>query len=488
MIAMSPSQQHNNTVSLGTDSIRRLLPRYAVPAIIAMASSSLYNIIDSIFIGHGVGGAAISGMAITLPIMNIASAFGSLVGVGAASRISIRLGEGNRRAAEKILGNAVLLNLTFGLVVMGVMLGFLDEILRFFSGDRASEETIEYAREFMQIIMAGNVVTHLYLSLNEQLRASGYPIKSMAVMLTAVSVCIVLNPLFIFVFGWGIRGSAIATVIAQLSALTIQLFHYTSKKSFLRFHRRCFRFERKIVVAIVSIGLAPFLLNICSSLVVRFINTSLLAYGGTGADDIISQAAFEGDVGDVYVGAYGIMNRVLLLFVMIVLGLNQGMQPIVGYNYGAKQYGRVIKALKYTVVCAMCVTTTAFLIGRFFPEQVASAFVDARNGGADEAMIKVVSQGLRIVLLLYPLVGFQIVAGNFFQYIGRAPLAIFMSMTRQLLFLVPLLIFLPSRYGALGVWSSMPIADSVSITLAAILLSFQIRKLRRAERLQRFGR
>lgn len=190
---------HNNTVSLGTDPLRRLLPKYAIPAIIAMASSSLYNIIDSIFVGHGVGGAAISGMAVTLPIMNIASAFGAMVGVGAASRISIRLGEGNRRAAEQILGNAVLLNLLLGLSVMGIMLGFLDPILHFFSGDKASEETIAYARDFMRIIMAGNVITHLYLSLNEQLRASGYPVKSMAVMLTAVGMCVVLNPLFIFV-------------------------------------------------------------------------------------------------------------------------------------------------------------------------------------------------------------------------------------------------------------------------------------------------
>lgn len=485
---MEQLRQHNNTVSLGTDPIRRLLPRYAIPAIIAMASASLYNIIDSIFIGHGVGGAAISGMAITLPIMNIASAFGAMVGVGAASRISIRLGEGNLRAAEKTLGNAVLLNITLGLVVMGIILGFLDPILRFFSGAKASEETIDYAREFMQIIMAGNVITHLYLSLNEQLRASGYPVKSMAVMLTAVGVCIVLNPLFIFVFGWGIRGSALATVIAQSSALGILLVHYNSKKSFLRFHRRCFRFERKIVVAIISIGLSPFLLNICASLVVRFINTSLLEYGGTGAGDVISQATFAGDVGDVYVGAYGIMNRVLLLFVMVVMGLNQGMQPIVGYNYGAKQYDRVIKALKYTIICAVGVMTVAFLIGRLFPVQVASAFVDASKGGADEAIIDVVAQGLGIVLLLYPAVGFQIVAGNFFQYIGRAPLAIFMSMTRQLLFLVPLLILLPPRYGAQGVWASMPIADGVSILLAATLLLRQIRILRRAQREQRFGR
>lgn len=476
---------HNNTVSLGTDPLRRLLPKYAIPAIIAMASSSLYNIIDSIFVGHGVGGAAISGMAVTLPIMNIASAFGAMVGVGAASRISIRLGEGNRRAAEQILGNAVLLNIILGLTVMGIMLGFLDPILHFFSGDKASEETIAYARDFMRIIMAGNVITHLYLSLNEQLRASGYPVKSMAVMLTAVGMCVVLNPLFIFVFGWGIKGSAWATVIAQSSALAVLLTHYTSRNSFLKFHRRSFRFRWKIVTAIISIGLAPFLLNICASLVVRFINTSLLEYGGTGARDVITQAVFDGDVGDVYVGAYGIMNRVVLLFVMVVLGLNQGMQPIVGYNYGARQYDRVIKTLRYTILAAMGVTTAAFLIGHFMPGTVAAAFVDGSNGGADKAMIDVVSDGLRIVLMMFPVVGFQIVAGSFFQYIGRAPLAIFMSMTRQLLFLVPLLIFLPPRYGATGVWMSMPAADSVSVIIAAALLFTQIRKLRREQRRMR---
>ncbi len=476
---------HNNTVSLGTDPLRRLLPKYAIPAIIAMASSSLYNIIDSIFVGHGVGGAAISGMAVTLPIMNIASAFGAMVGVGAASRISIRLGEGNRRAAEQILGNAVLLNLLLGLSVMGIMLGFLDPILHFFSGDKASEETIAYARDFMRIIMAGNVITHLYLSLNEQLRASGYPVKSMAVMLTAVGMCVVLNPLFIFVFDWGIKGSAWATVIAQSSALAVLLVHYTSRKSFLRFHRRSFRFRWKIVAAIISIGLAPFLLNICASLVVRFINTSLLEYGGTGARDVITQAVFDGDVGDVYVGAYGIMNRVVLLFVMVVLGLNQGMQPIVGYNYGARQYDRVIKTLRYTILAAMGVTTAAFLIGHFMPGTVAAAFVDGSNGGADKAMIDVVSDGLCIVLMMFPVVGFQIVAGSFFQYIGRAPLAIFMSMTRQLLFLVPLLVFLPPRYGAMGVWMSMPAADGVSVIIAAVLLFTQIRKLRREQRMMR---
>lgn len=472
----------NNTISLGSDSLGKLLARYAIPAIIAMASSSLYHIIDSIFIGNGVGGAAIAGMAITLPIMNIASAFGAMVGVGAAARISIRLGEGNKRAAERILGNAVLLNLVLGIAIMLIFLFFLDPILYFFSGGDAGEQTLQYARDFMQIIMFGNIVTHLYLGLNEQLRASGYPRKAMYIMLMAMAICLVLNPLFIYGFGWGVKGSAWATVIAQSVALLVQLHHYNSPSSFLRFKRESFRFDRRIVVAIISIGMAPFLLNLCASFVTRFMNTALLEYGGTGADDVIQAATFEGNVGDVYVGAYGIMNRVLLLFIMVAQGFNQGMQPIVGYNYGAKQYDRVIKVLKYTIICATCVTTVAFLIGFFFPTQVASLFVDSSNGAADKAMVDVVAQGLGVAMLVFPFVGFQIVAGSFFQYIGRAPLAMFLSTTRQLLFLLPLLAILTPKYGAMGAWMSMPIADSAAIVVAGTLLIIQIRKLRRMER------
>lgn len=479
---------HSTTVSLGSDSLGRLLAKYAIPAIIAMASSSLYHIIDSVFIGHGVGGAAISGMAVTLPIMNIASAFGAMVGVGAAARISIRLGEGNKRAAERTLGNAVLLNLVLGVSIMLIFLFFLDPILLFFSGGEASEETLGYARDFMRIIMFGNIITHLYLGLNEQLRASGYPRKAMYIMLLSMVVCTILNPLFIFVLDMGVQGSAWATVIAQSISLMIQIHHYTSKSSFLRFRRASFRFDRKIVGAILSIGMAPFLLNVCASMVTRFMNTALLQYGGTGEWDIVSAANFDGNIGDVYVGAYGIMNRVLLLFIMVANGFNQGMQPIVGYNYGAKQYGRVIKVLKYTIICATVVTTIAFLIGLIFPYQVAAAFVDSSNGVADQAMIEIVAQGLSVAMLIFPLVGFQIVAGGFFQYIGRAPLAMFLSTTRQLLFLLPLLLILSKQFGAMGAWVSMPIADACSVIVAGLLLFFEIRKLRRMEHDMHFSR
>ena len=466
-----------NPLSLGTDNIGSLLWRYAAPAIIAMASSSLYHIADSIFVGHGVGGAAIAGMAVTMPIMNIAAAFGAMVGVGAAARMSIRLGEGNMQAAEKTLANAVMLNFCLGLVLMTVMLTFLDPILQLFSGGKASVETLGYARDYMRVILLGNMTQHMYLGLNEQIRASGYPQKSMRIILTAVTMNLVLDYLFIFKFGWGIKGAALATVIAQAISFTITFSHFCSKSSFVRFRRAAFVFDWKIVKAIISIGLAPFMVNICASMVAAFVNTALLKYGGTGTHDIVKTAGSA----DIYVGAYGIANRVVMLLIMVIQGLNQGMQPIVGFNYGAKQYDRVRKALFMTIACGMTISTLGFLACQFFPESIARAFVDSARGGDEALMIAAAAQAMRLIVIMFPLVGFQIVAAAFFQYIGHAKLAIFVSMTRQLIFLLPLLWIIPKYLGATGVWVSMPIADCASITLATILLSRELRKLREKE-------
>ena len=464
-----------NTLSLGTDNIGSLLWRYAAPAIIAMASNSIYHIIDSIFVGHGVGGAAIAGMAITMPIMNIAGAFGAMVGVGAAARMSIRLGEGNMQAAEKTLANAVMLNLILGFALMAFMLIFLDPILQLFSGGNASAETIGYARDFMRIILLGNMTQHMYLGLNEQIRASGYPQKSMRIILTAVALNLCLNPLFIFKFGWGIKGSALATVISQAVSFLIASSHFCQKSSFVRFRRAAFVLDWKIIKAILSIGLAPFMVNICASMVAAFVNTALLKYGGTGAHDVVQTTHASADI---FVGAYGIANRVVMLLIMVIQGLNQGMQPIVGFNYGAKQYDRVRKALYLTIGCGMTISTLGFLACQIFPEGIASLFVDSTKGGDETLMIAAASQAMRIIVTMFPLVGFQIVAAAFFQYIGHAKLAIFVSMTRQMLFLLPLLWIIPRYMGATGVWISMPIADCASITLAAILLYRELKKLR----------
>ena len=464
-----------NTLSLGTDNIGSLLWRYAAPAIIAMASNSIYHIIDSIFVGHGVGGAAISGMAITMPIMNIAAAFGAMVGVGAAARMSIRLGEGNMQAAEKTLANAVMLNLILGFALMAVMLIFLDPILQLFSGGNASAETLSYARDFMRIILLGNMTQHMYLGLNEQIRASGYPQKSMRIILTAVALNLCLNPLFIFKFGWGIKGSALATVISQAVSFLIACSHFCLKSSFVRFRRAAFVLDWKIIKAILSIGLAPFMVNICASMVAAFVNTALLKYGGTGAHDVVHTTHASADI---YVGAYGIANRVVMLLIMVIQGLNQGMQPIVGFNYGAKQYDRVRKALFMTIGCGMTISTLGFLACQIFPESIAAMFVDSTKGGDEALMITAASQAMRIIVTMFPLVGFQIVAAAFFQYIGHAKLAIFVSMTRQMLFLLPLLWIVPRFLGATGVWVSMPIADCASITLAAILLTRELKRLK----------
>lgn len=454
----------SKTLSLGSDNIGKLLFNYATPAIIAMTSSSLYHLIDSIFVGRGVGGAAIAGMAITMPIMNIGSAFGAMVGVGAGARISLRLGEGNKAAAEKTLCNAVILNIIIGFTIMAVMLGFLDEILLLVSGGEASAETLSYAKDFMQIILLGNVTMHLYLGMNDMIRSSGNPRKSMAIMLTSVAINLILNPLFIFVFKWGIQGSAAATVISQFVCFLLTLSHFCSKKSFLHFKREAFHVDWTIIKNILSIGLAPFLMNLCASIVVIFVNRAMLMHGGA----------------DLYVSAYGIVNRIALLFIMVVQGLNQGMQPIVGYNYGAKNYARVRKVVYMTICCGVAFATIGFILGQTIPDAIARAFVDPTKGD-DALIVAAAAEGLRIVLAVFPLVGFQVVVGGFFQYIGKAPLAIFISLTRQLLFLLPLLWFLPREFGAHGVWISMPIADSASIILALALFVWQIRKIKQME-------
>ena len=415
--------------------------------------------IDSIFIGHGVGPLAISGLALTMPLMNLAAAFGAMVGVGSAALTSIRLGQGNKLAAEHILGNVLLLNVTMGLMFTFLGLYFLDDLLYLFG---ASESTVGYARDFMRVILAGNIVTHIYFGLNHQLRVSGYPRKSMMIMLISVGVNVVLAWLFIFVFGWGIKGSALATVLAQTVSLCIQIAHFSDPSHFIHFKSGIFRFRWDIVRNIIGIGMAPFFIQSCACVVVILINNAMRDHGG-----------------DLSIGAYGIVNRVAFIFVMVVMGLNQGMQPIVGYNYGAGKYDRVIKVLWMTVGWATLIMSAGFAVSELFPYAVVRLFVSEDGGGDAVALIDMAAHGLKIIMMMFPVVGFQIVAGNFFQFIGKAKRAILMSVTRQMLFIVPLLLVLPERWGTDGVWYSMPIADGVSVLLAAVLLVLQLRKFRR---------
>lgn len=448
----------SNTLVLGTEKIPRLLLRYAIPSIIAMLSSSLYNMIDSIFIGHGVGAMAISGLAITMPVMNVIAALGTLVSVGAATLMSVKLGQGDKHSAEYILGNLIVLNIVIGLALTVLGNIFLDDILYFFG---ASEQTIPYAREFMRIILCGTVITHIYMSLNDMLRASGYPGKAMAAILMAIAINCILNPVLIFGLGWGIAGSATATVAAQVIVMGLELLHFSKKSHFIHFKARTFALVPGIVKGMLGIGVSPFLMNICASFVVIFINRSLMKYG--------DMTVFGGDF---YVGAYGIVNRVLMVFVMIVIGLNQGLQPIIGYNFGAHNLARVATAVRYGILCAVTVTTCGFVIGQTIPHLLARMFT------TDQVLIDLAAHGMRIVLIMFPIVGFQMVTAAFFQSIGKVRKAILLSLTRQLLFLVPLLAILPHFFQVDGVWISMPVADSVSTLLAIYLLRRQIRQFR----------
>ena len=448
----------DSPLSLGTDSLSRLLFRYALPAIIAQVAASLYNIIDSIFIGQGVGPLAISGLALTMPMMNLTAAFGAMIGAGSAALTSIRLGQGNKPAAERILGNVVLLNIVLGVVLMIFGLMFLDELLYFFG---ASDQTLPYAREYMRIILYGNVITHLYHGLNCMLRVAGYPNKAMNITIIAVVLNAILDAVFILWLKWGIAGSAWATVIAQLLAVMVQWIHFSNKASFLRFRGEAFRFHWDIIKNIITVGMAPFMIQSCACIVVILVNNTLRVHGG-----------------DISIGAYGIANRVAFLFTMVVMGLTQGMQPIAGYNYGARNFDRVRDVLWMTVGWGVATTTLGFVICEVFPYQVVKIFVSEDGTGNATELIAASARGLRILVLMLPIVGFNIVAGNFFQHIGKPKRAILLSVARQLLFIVPLLLILPRWWGGDGVWYSIPIADFTSSVLAALLLIPQLRKLR----------
>jgi len=437
--------------ALGHDNIGKLLLEYSLPAIVAMTAMSAYNIIDRIFIGQGVGALAISGLALTLPFMNLGIAFGALVGVGAATLISIRLGEKRGEEASLILGNTVILNLIISTSYSIIMLIFLDEVLYLFG---ASSATLPYAKQFMQIILAANVAVHLYMGLNSIMRSSGYPAKSMLITLATVGINVILAPLFIFVFKWGIRGAAFATVAAQVTGLVVTVIHFSKTASFVHFMKGHFALKAQIIRDIFSIGMSPFIINLCACVIAIIINLGLVKYGG-----------------DYAVGAFGIINSVLMCMGMTVLGLIQGMQPIAGYNYGARQFDRVKRVYIYTVVAATCITTTGFLIGELLPRQIALAFT------ANKELVDLSVYGMRIVMIMMPTVGFQMVTSNLFQSIGMAKVSIFLTSSRQVIFLIPALLLLPYAFGLAGVWGAIPVADFISFLLTFIVMRNMTKKI-----------
>lgn len=433
-----------------------LLMQYAIPAIVAMAASSVYNIIDGIFIGQGVGAEAIMGLALTGPLMSLTAAFGAMVGVGAATLMSVKLGQKDYGTAQKILGNVVIMNLTLGIVLGLLLLVFINPILRFFG---ASDVTLPYARNFMSIILVGNVVTHMYLGLNALLRSTNRPQKAMCATIGTVVLNCILAPIFIFVLGWGIRGAATATVMAQLIMLMWQLRLFSNKDELIHLSRSIIKLDLKIVKESLLVGLPQFLINLCACLVAAMMTRSLTTYGG-----------------DMAVGAFGICNRFILFIVMVVIGLNQGMQPIAGYNFGARRYDRVLGVLNKALIFGSVITLTGFVIGVFFPTPFVSVF--AKDS---PQLIKLSAHALSCMVMMFPIVGIQIVSTAFFQSIGYAPKSIFLSLTRQLIFLVPAIFILPHLYAdpLEGLWHAAPVADGLASVLAITLLVLQVKKFKK---------
>ena len=449
-------QNQASQLTLGTSSIGKLLVQYSVPAIIAAVATSLYNIVDSIFIGRGVGPMAISGLAITFPLMNLVVGFCTLIAVGGATISSIFLGQKNLSRATDVINNVMTLCIIHSIVFGGLSLLFLDDILTFFG---ATEATLPYAREFMQVILYGTPISYIFIGLNNLMRATGYPKKAMISALLSVAVNVILAPIFIFSLKWGIKGAALATVCGQFSAFVWVLAHFMSKKSIVHFDRNQNWLNWALVKRIYSIGLSPFLMNCCACFVVVFLNKSLLSVAG--------------DLGNIAVGAYGILNRTTMFFVMIVFGVTQGMQPILGFNYGAGRWPRVVDTLRRGIWLGVAITTIGWIITQAFPDQISRMFT------TDLSMIDIARPGFHIYFLVYPVVGCQIVIQNYFQSIGHPKMSIFLSLTRQLIFLVPFLWFLPKMFGIDGVWASMAGADILAFFLAIGTMIVMNRKIKK---------
>lgn len=438
---------------LGNAPVGRLLWKYSLPAIVGIVVMSLYNVVDRIFIGQGVGSDAISGLAVTFPVMNLASALGLLIGAGASARTSIVLGQNDKRQAELILGNSLVMTIVLGICYLTVFRVFLDDILRAFG---ASDVTLPYARDFMRVILPGMLMMNLCFSFNNIMRASGYPTRAMVTMFIGAGMNVILAPIFIFVLHWGIKGAALATDISMTISMLFVMSHFMSKKSTLHFKRGIYRIEMPVIVAVMAIGAAPFCVNVAGSLINGIVNNSLYRYGG-----------------DAAIGAMGILMTYTQLLCMIVIGVCQGMQPIIGYNYGARQFHRLKKAYVLSVVSATVVVTAGCLFAGFCPHWIARAFT------SDQSLISNTSLALRVGTVMFWAVGFQIVSTNFFQSLGMAGKSIFLSLVRQIIFLLPLVYLLPLRYGLNGVWAAFPLSDTVATVVTAIMIMAQLRKIKR---------
>ncbi|MDU1444013.1 MAG: MATE family efflux transporter [Clostridium cochlearium] len=449
------SKNVDRSKQLGEEKVGTLLFKFSLPAIVGMLVNALYNMVDRVFIGRGVGALAISGLAVGFPLSIINMAFGMLIGIGSSTMISIKLGEKKKDEAEKILGNALVLIILISICLSIIGLIFLDDILKIFG---ASQETLPYARDYMKYIIAGALLQNIGFGMNNIIRAEGNPKIAMATMLIGAIINTILDPIFIFVFKMGIKGAAIATIFAQTVSSIWVLYYFFSGKSTLKIKRENLSLHKGTIKTIMSIGISPFSMQIAASLVTTILNKNLLTYGG-----------------DLAVGAMGIINSISMLFSMPMFGINQGMQPIIGYNYGAKQYKRVRKTLKLAIMASVTIATIGFIVVEVFPTALIKIF------NSDEQLVSIGTHGIRIFLSLLPIIGFQVVSSNYFQAVGKAKIAIFLSLSRQFIFLIPMLIILPLMFGLNGVWIVGPVSDILAALVTMFFLYKDMNQLRDLE-------
>lgn len=434
--------------------IGKLLLRFYFPAFAGVMANSLYSIVDRIYIGQGVGALALSGLSVVFPIMILFMAFGMLVSTGASVRISLNLGRRDNDRAEKVLGNGVTLVVFLGGVL--TLLGFLfkEPVLNIFG---AGEETFGYANDYLSIIIAGSTFGMLGFSLNNMIRSEGSVKIAMYSMFITAGLNIVLDPVFIFLLDMGVQGAAIATVISQMVLCVWVILHFRSSRSVIKLKIKNLKPVREILVYIITIGLAPFSMHIAGSIVHGLFNVQLIEFGG-----------------DIAVGAMGVINSVTIMLIMTIVSLNMASQPIIGFNYGARKYDRVMETVRTAIVAATVIATAGWLLFISFPDAIISAF----NSDSDE-LRGVGVEGLIIYNAMLPIVGFQIIASNFFQSIGKARLAIFLTLLRQGIFIIPLLFILPQFFGLMGIWLAMPVSDVASGSLSFVFLRREILLLKR---------
>lgn len=444
----------NKQKRLGEEPILKLLLSFSIPAIVGMVVNTLYNIIDRMYIGRieGIGPLALTGVGITMPIMTIILAFGMLVGIGTAARVSLKLGEHNKDSAEEHLGNAFTLIIIISIAITILGLIFLDPILGVFG---ASENTEIYARQYMQIIFIGTIVNMLSFGLNHSIRSDGSPKVAMLSMLIGAITNIILDPVFIFGFGMGVRGAAIATVISQILTTVWILQYFTVGKSIIKLKMNNLKLKLPIIISIFSIGMSPFSMQLAASVVQVLANNSLKEYGG-----------------DLAIGAMTIISSVSMIFLMPIFGINQGSQPIIGYNYGAKQYDRVKETVKYGAIAATIIVVIGWIVTQLAPQVLIAIFNN------DPELVGIATNGIKIYLFMMPLVGFQVISSNYFQSIGKAKISMFLSLLRQVILLIPCILILPKIFELNGIWLSGAVCDGLSSLITGIIFFYSVKKLK----------